>query len=133
MHDFIERIGGWTPVAIFGGAVIIGAGILGVHAATSDSGSSGGLDNTSAEYQDGWDQSVSSKVYEKYDLSMAINDCLLPIKYKNVTNPDDVMAGYFFPHWDTYNDHQRREWAHGCLDALRNLTDYKVPQQSWEG
>lgn len=132
MHDFIERIGGWTPVAIFGGAVIIAGALLGVHAAASDGSGDGGLDSSSAEYQDGWNRLVSFHAYEKYDVSIVITACSVPVK--NKTDPGAGDSGIsFFPHWDTYNDHQRKEWAHGCLDAERNLTNYKVPQQSWEG
>ncbi|MET7986291.1 hypothetical protein [Streptomyces sp. NPDC005281] len=46
------------------------------------------------------------------------------------TSPNGATSA-LYSHWD-YSDHQRKEWSHGCLDALRNLTDYKVPQQSWE-
>ncbi|MBW8794693.1 MAG: hypothetical protein JF597_14130 [Streptomyces sp.] len=132
MHEFIERIGGWMPIAILGGSLVIGAGILGVHAATSDSGSSGGLDDTSAEYQDGWNRAVSFKLPERYGLEMVVDECSIPVKYKTDPGPDRASGISFFSHWE-YNGHQRKEWAHGCLDAERNLTDYKVPQQSWEG
>ncbi|MEU6366055.1 hypothetical protein ABZ876_09910 [Streptomyces sp. NPDC046931] len=134
MHDFIERIGGWTPVAIFGGAVIISAGILGVHAAASGTGSSSGLDSTSVEYQQGWNDAVAEKLINN-DIRMSKVICAVPALYDSAAKADAEYPNYSELHFSgwSYSDHQRKEWAHGCLDALRNLTDYKVPQQSWEG
>jgi hypothetical protein len=100
---------------------------------TGCSSSSPGLDNTSTEYQDGWNRIVSFDLYEKGSPSEVLDDCTTGIRLKKDPDPNQGPAFVeFFQHWE-YNDHQRKEWAHGCLDAERNLTDYKVAQQSWEG
>jgi hypothetical protein len=130
MHNFIDRVGR-APLAIVAGSLVIGAGILGVHAAASDNS---GVDNTSPEYQQGWNQAVEDNL-STGDLKVAEEICVLPALYDTAAKADAVRTHYsevHFKDW-SYNDHQRKEWAHGCLDALRNFTDYKVPQQSWEG
>ncbi|MET8094845.1 hypothetical protein ABZV29_00020 [Streptomyces sp. NPDC005236] len=130
MHTIIERIG-WPAVAILGGSVVLSLGILGYHATTSDSS---GLDNTSAEYQEGWDAAVSLNLTTWRNLKGVEETCAIPALYDTAAKADAVRDRYsevYFMNW-SYNDRQRKEWAHGCLDAERNLTDYKVPQQSWE-
>jgi hypothetical protein len=130
MHNFIDRVGR-APLAIVAGSLVIGAGILGVHAAASDNS---GLDNTSAEYQEGWNRAVKFNLPDSQGLSGSRDLCTLGIRYEKDPDPNtegDVVVS-FFGHWE-YDQHQREEWAHGCLDAIRNLSDYKVPQQSWEG
>ncbi|MFF0097180.1 hypothetical protein ACFYSF_45770 [Streptomyces canus] len=127
MRSLIDRLG--LPAVVIGVCIIIALGFIGYEAEGADSG--GGLDNTSAEYQDGWNQAVSFGLPTRYGMSEGVEKCTLAVD--NKTDPGAGQAGYsFFPHWDTYNGHQRKEWAHGCLDALRNLTNYKVAKQSWE-
>lgn len=92
--------------------------------------SSSGLDTTSSEYQQGWNTVVSFGLPDGVSrvIQSDTDVCKIPIVYK--TSPNGATSA-LYSHWD-YSDHQRKEWSHGCLDALRNLTDYKVPQQSWE-
>lgn len=92
--------------------------------------SASGLDNTSPEYQDGWNREVQFDLHDKYGPNTVVNECTVGLQNKKNPHPDSGYV-HMFEHWD-YNDHQRKEWAHGCVDAERNLTDYKVPQQSWE-
>ncbi|MCW2873517.1 MAG: hypothetical protein JWL99_4837 [Streptomyces oryziradicis] len=76
-----------------------------VFVATNHSGSS--LSNTSADYQNGWNHGAAAFNARGFATeSIAVNACTL---------------------WNASD-----EWKHGCLDAVRNLTNFKVPLQSWE-
>ncbi|WP_345548961.1 hypothetical protein [Streptomyces lannensis] len=93
--------------------------------------SSSGLDNTSAEYQEGWNRAVAFHLPNQQGLKWAIDSCAYGVEYKKDPYPD-LNGVSVFMHWD-YSDHQRKEFAHGCLDMMRNTSDYKIAQQSWEG
>ncbi|WP_326791358.1 hypothetical protein OHA79_01335 [Streptomyces sp. NBC_00841] len=87
-----------------------------------------GLDNTSAEYGDGYNRAQDLANPSRIGINEAIDRCTSAL----TAQPQPDVAGVpFFPHYE-YSQHQRREWAHGCLDALRLLSTYKVAKQPWE-
>ncbi|MEU9947007.1 hypothetical protein [Streptomyces sp. NPDC047939] len=89
-----------------------------------------GLDTTSAEYSDGYNRALDLADPNRIGIDDAIERCTSALTAQP-SSLDTAASVSFFPHYE-YSQHQRKEWAHGCLDALRLLSTYKVPSQDWE-
>ncbi|WP_371605022.1 hypothetical protein OG345_42145 (plasmid) [Streptomyces sp. NBC_01220] len=89
-----------------------------------------GLDTTSAEYSDGYNRAQDLADPNQIGVDEAIERCTSALTAQP-SSLDTVASVPFFPHYE-YSQHQRKVWAHGCLDALRLLSTYKVPTQEWE-
>ncbi|WP_327259940.1 hypothetical protein [Streptomyces sp. NBC_01240] len=89
-----------------------------------------GLDTASAEYSDGCNRALELADPNRISIDEAVDRCTSALTAQP-SSLDTAASVSFFPHYE-YSQHQRKEWAHGCLNALRILTTYKVPAQDWE-
>lgn len=103
---------------------IAGGGYVFAHNGDSE------FDTGSAEYSDGYNRAQELADPDQIGIKEAVSRCNFALTAQP-SKLDTVASISFFPHYD-YSQHQRQEWAHGCLDALRQLSTYKVPKQSWE-